>query len=121
MESAKFNKTKIVSTVGPASSDATTLKELVLAGVDVFRLNFSHGTHDGHKQVIEHIRAINAELNTHVSILQDLQGPKIRVEEVENNNVELAVGEVLKITSERSTFSSDSSCQDFSGLLLINV
>ena len=101
MESAKFNKTKIVSTVGPASSDAATLRELVLAGVDVFRLNFSHGSHEGHKQVIEHIRAINKELNTHVSILQDLQGPKIRVEEVENNNVELEVGEVLKITSER--------------------
>jgi pyruvate kinase len=101
MESAKFNKTKIVSTVGPASSDAAILRELVLAGVDVFRLNFSHGTHEVHKQTIEHIRAINAELNTHVSILQDLQGPKIRVEEVENNNVELAVGEALKITSER--------------------
>ncbi|MFW5761848.1 MAG: pyruvate kinase, partial [Cyclobacteriaceae bacterium] len=101
MESPQFNKTKIVATVGPASSDYQTLQELVIAGVNVFRLNFSHGSHEGHRQVIEHIRTINRELNSHVSILQDLQGPKIRVEDVENNNVKLSVGEILKISSER--------------------
>lgn len=101
MENPKYNKTKIVATVGPASSSKSILRELALSGVDVFRLNFSHGTHQQHQEVIERIRALNQELNTFVSVLQDLQGPKIRIEEVENNRVELKVGEILRITSEK--------------------
>jgi pyruvate kinase len=95
-----YNKTKIVATVGPASNSTEVLRQLIIAGVDVFRLNFSHGTHEVHKGVIEKIRALNKELGTHVAILQDLQGPKIRVEEVENNGVLLKAGEKLIITSE---------------------
>ncbi|MGK7393964.1 MAG: pyruvate kinase [Candidatus Cyclobacteriaceae bacterium M3_2C_046] len=101
MERPVFNKTKVVATVGPASSSKSLLRELVLAGVDLFRLNFSHSTHEQHQTVISHIREINDELKTYVSILQDLQGPKIRIEEVENNRIELKVGEIIKITSER--------------------
>jgi pyruvate kinase len=95
-----FNKTKIVATVGPASNTKEKLKQLVQAGVDVFRLNFSHGTHEGHEAVIKFIRELNEENNWHIAILQDLQGPKIRVEEVADG-VELIPGEKITITTER--------------------
>jgi pyruvate kinase len=96
-----FNKTKIVATVGPACNTREKLTELVKAGVDVFRLNFSHGSHEEHLKVIQHVRSINEELGTHVALLQDLQGPKIRTREVENNGVELVQGQELIITTER--------------------
>lgn len=94
-------KTKIVATVGPACNNKEKLWELIKAGVNVFRLNFSHGSHDVHRQVIQYIRELNAEHGTHISILQDLQGPKIRTNEVENNGVELVPGEKIIITSEK--------------------
>ncbi|MDZ7646351.1 MAG: pyruvate kinase [Cytophagales bacterium] len=59
------------------------LSALAIEGVDVFRLNFSHGTHDDHQKVIDFVREINEELGTHIALLQDLQGPKIRVNEME--------------------------------------
>ncbi|EMR03047.1 pyruvate kinase [Cesiribacter andamanensis] len=96
-----FNKTKIVATVGPACNSREKLKELALAGVDVFRLNFSHGSHEEHLQVVQYVRSINEELGTHIALLQDLQGPKIRTREVENNGVELKAGQELVITTER--------------------
>lgn len=94
-----FNKTKIVATVGPASNSKEVIKSLVLAGVDVFRLNFSHGTHAAHKAVIDLIHEVNDELDTHVGILADLQGPKIRLGEVENNSIELVAGKTINITT----------------------
>ena len=72
-----FQKTKIVATVGPAIDTYDQLKKLIQTGVDVFRLNFSHGDHDNHKRVIDTIHQLNEELGTYVSILADLQGPKI--------------------------------------------
>lgn len=95
-----FNKTKIVATVGPACNSKEMLTELVRAGVDVFRLNFSHGTHEDHKKVIDFIREINEELHTNISILQDLQGPKIRTNEVENGEIFVEPGQKLTITCE---------------------
>ena len=95
-----FNKTKIVATVGPASNSKEMLIELVRAGVGVFRLNFSHGTHEGHMKVIQAIREINEEMDTHVCILQDLQGPKIRTNKVENDEIFVEPGQSLVITSE---------------------
>ncbi|MEO6873105.1 MAG: pyruvate kinase, partial [Chthoniobacterales bacterium] len=71
--------TKIVVTLGPASSSPEVIRQLVQAGMDVARLNFSHGTHEDHKRNIATLRAISRELDTPVTILQDLQGPKIRV------------------------------------------
>ena len=71
-------RTKIVATIGPASRDATMLRSLVLAGLDVVRLNFSHGTHDEHAATIRNVRAIAAELKRPLAILQDLPGPKVR-------------------------------------------
>ena len=93
-------KTKIVATIGPASSKKETLTQMINEGVNVARINFSHGTHEDAKQVIDLVREINAELGTHVAILADLQGPKIRIGEVENNGVLLEDGSELIITTE---------------------
>lgn len=94
------NKTKIIATVGPACESKKKLMELIEAGVDIFRLNFSHGTHEEHQKVVNAIREINKEHNLSISILQDLQGPKIRVGEVENNGVLLEVGKKIEISTE---------------------
>lgn len=72
-------QTKIVATLGPSSSDPTVIRELILSGVNVCRLNFSHGDHASHQRLIENIRAISEKLQLPVAILQDLCGPKIRV------------------------------------------
>ncbi|MFN3405718.1 MAG: pyruvate kinase [Cytophagaceae bacterium] len=93
-------KTKILATVGPACNTKEKLWELVKAGANVFRLNFSHGSHEEHLKVINYIRELNKEHNANIAILQDLQGPKIRTNEVENNGVELVVGEKIIITKE---------------------
>jgi pyruvate kinase len=92
-------KTKIIATVGPACNTYEKLIGLVHAGVDVFRLNFSHGTHEQHAEVIHHIRRINEEYPFNIAILADLQGPKLRIGEVENNGVELVAGDVVTFTS----------------------
>jgi len=88
-------KTKIVATVGPASESKESLIQLAKAGVNVFRLNFSHGTHEDHLQRLMTIREISKELDLNLSILQDLQGPKIRTQLVENNGVVLEAGKQL--------------------------
>ncbi len=95
-----FNKTKILATIGPASNNYETIKSLAAAGANVFRLNFSHGTHDIHKDVVKIIRQINKEQGINLGILQDLQGPKIRVGEVENNGVEIKQGDKITITND---------------------
>ncbi len=100
MDQPYFNKTKIVATVGPACNSKEMLTELIKAGVNVFRLNFSHGSHEVHKKVIGYIREINEEMDTNVSILQDLQGPKIRTNEVENGEIQVEAGQNLTITCE---------------------
>ncbi len=93
--------TKIVATVGPACRKPEQLLELVRAGVDVFRLNFSHGTHEDHLQTIQNITAINEKYNTHISILADLQGPKLRVGLIENDAMPIAKGDILTFTNEK--------------------
>lgn len=95
-------KTKIIATVGPACNTKEKLWELVKAGANIFRLNFSHGSHDQHLQVVQYIRELNKEHNANIAILQDLQGPKIRTNEVENNGVELKEG--AKITIANGNF-----------------
>ncbi len=82
-EKVSYNKTKIVATVGPASNSKDMLRNLIKEGVDVFRLNFSHGTHEDHAKVVKNVRELNAEMGTHVCLLQDLQGPKIRVQDMQ--------------------------------------
>ncbi len=95
------NKTKVVATLGPASNSKEKILELITAGVDVFRLNFSHGTHEDHQKVIDIIKELRAQFSFNIGILQDLQGPKIRTREVENNGVEIVKGQQLIITTER--------------------
>ena len=74
-------RTRIVCTIGPASDDPATLRAMLEAGMDVARLNFSHGDHAEHARRIERLRTVAAELDRPLAILQDLQGPKIRIED----------------------------------------
>ena len=94
-----FNRTKILATIGPATASYEMLKAIIEEGVDVCRLNFSHGSYDDHKKVIDHIRKLNEDLNSFVSILLDLQGPKLRVGDMENGKVELKTGSVITVTT----------------------
>jgi pyruvate kinase len=96
-----FHRTKIVATVGPACDTFDKLLALVKAGVNVFRLNFSHGSHEDKKQIIEHIRSINSTEPYNIAILGDLQGPKLRVGEIENNALTVVPGDVLTFTNEK--------------------
>lgn len=101
MEFSRFQKTKILATVGPASSDYNTLLELARAGVDAFRFNFSHGTHEEHQRVCDYIRYINRKYKTNICMLADLQGPKLRIGKMENDGIDIAPGDVLTFTSEK--------------------
>jgi pyruvate kinase len=94
-----LHRTKIIATVGPACNTYEKLLTLVNEGVNVFRLNFSHGTHEGHFAVIEHIRKINEEAPRNIAILADLQGPKLRVGELEGGALELAMGDEFLFTN----------------------
>jgi len=93
-------KTKIVATIGPASASRAVLRELMLSGMDVARLNFSHGSYEFYRQVITDIRDLNAELGINTAILADLQGPKLRVGEMENGAIDVPDGSELVITNE---------------------
>lgn len=93
--------TKIVATVGPASSSYDMLLELVRVGVDVFRLNFSHGSHEDHQKVIDNITRINERYGLHIGILADLQGPKLRVGKIENDGLPLKEGDVVTFVNEK--------------------
>lgn len=95
------HRTKIVATVGPACDTYDKLLDLVKAGVNVFRLNFSHGSHEDKAQIIEHIRNINKTEPYNISILGDLQGPKLRVGEIENNALPVVAGDILTFTNEK--------------------
>jgi pyruvate kinase len=93
-------KTKILATIGPASSSKEALLDLVKAGVNVFRLNFSHGAHTQHQEVIDNILEINEKYHVHVGILADLQGPKLRIGKIENNALDINPGDILTFVNE---------------------
>ena len=95
------HRTKIVATVGPACDTYDKLLELVKAGVNVFRLNFSHGAHEDKKRIIDSIRKISATEPYNIAILGDLQGPKLRVGEIENNALLVKEGDILTFTNEK--------------------
>ena len=92
---------KIVATLGPASADRATIEALVRAGADVFRLNFSHGTHADHKQRLDLIRSIEADLDRPIGVLLDLQGPKLRVGTFANGQVKLIEGAPFRLDLDR--------------------
>lgn len=92
-------RAKIVATIGPATEDEHMIERLILAGMNIARLNFSHGTQEGHAQVYERIRRVSERLGRPVTILQDLQGPKIRTGSLKNGQVELIPNQPLTITT----------------------
>lgn len=93
------SRTKIIATMGPACADKKILKEMILEGVDVCRLNFSHGSYEQHDKTISTIREINKELGLDIAILADLQGPKLRIGDVEGGKVKLEEGALIKFVS----------------------
>lgn len=98
--SISMKRTKIVATLGPASSSKEVLRQMFIEGLNVCRLNFSHGLHSEHAELIKIIRELNEETGLNVAILADLQGPKIRTGNMENNGVELINGSEVKIITE---------------------
>src|SRR2546423_10675506 len=88
----RMRSAKIVATIGPASSGSERLRALFDAGVDVFRLNFSHGTHDEHRARFEEIRAVEAEVGRPIGILADLQGPKLRLRQFARGTTQRPAG-----------------------------
>ncbi|HRF40630.1 MAG TPA: pyruvate kinase, partial [Saprospiraceae bacterium] len=100
MRNVEHRSTKIVATVGPASNSPEMLLALVQAGVDTFRLNFSHGDHQGHEQTINRICDINEKLGTHIGILADLQGPKLRVGKMAGEGLDLKEDDVVTFVNE---------------------
>jgi len=98
----KLNKTKIVATIGPASNSRAMLKKLMVAGVDVFRVNFSHASYKEIKACVDHVRSLSESLNIHASILGDLQGPKIRLGLIKNGCV-VKKGDLIKISTDEKT------------------
>lgn len=113
-----FKRTKIVATVGPASETKDQLLALARAGVNVFRLNFSHGTHEDHLMRLTRIREINEENNLNLCILQDLQGPKIRIGAVEDpkNGVPILPGNRLVFTNEEIVGTSERVSTPYKGM-----
>ena len=92
---------KIVATLGPASADRATIEALIHAGADVFRLNFSHGTHADHKARLDTIRAVETDLGRPIGVLLDLQGPKLRVGTFANGPVNLVEGAAFRLDLNR--------------------
>lgn len=107
MELHKFQKTKILATVGPASNSYNALLDLVKAGADAFRLNFSHGSHEDHLKVFDAIQHINKKYNTNISVVADLQGPKLRVGEMQDGKIPLQKGDILTFVNEKCIGTKD--------------
>lgn len=93
-------RVKIVATIGPSTSSPESLENAIRSGMNVARLNFSHGSHEDHLQVIKAVRRLSKELKAPVTLLQDLQGPKIRVGKFENDKIDLIPGEEVVISPE---------------------
>ena len=89
--------TKIVATLGPASSSEEVLTQLILEGLNVARINFSHGAHEVHGETIDTVRRIDGELGTYTAVLADLQGPKLRVGEIAGGEMALVEGGTLTV------------------------
>ncbi len=101
MDCSIYTKTKIIATIGPSSSSKKVLEDMIQAGVNVCRINFSHGSYEDHAKVIENVRELNKKLGTHIAILADVQGPKLRVGEMKDGSVELKAGKEIRITTEK--------------------
>ncbi|MGP1613965.1 MAG: pyruvate kinase, partial [Pollutimonas bauzanensis] len=92
-------RTKIVATLGPASSSPEKIEQLILAGMDVARLNFSHGEAEDHRQRVQLVRSLAEKHGKYVAIMGDLQGPKIRIARFRNTRVTLAAGQPFTLSN----------------------
>ena len=101
------NRTKIVCTIGPASQSRETINRMIAGGADVFRLNFSHGTHEQHEKVIRIIRDLSRELSRPYAILGDLSGPKLRLGDIEGGEAQIHEGRAITLTSEAGATGQD--------------
>jgi pyruvate kinase len=101
------SRTKVVATIGPASRSPKVLRQLIDIGVNVFRLNFSHGTHEEHSAVLADIRMLSREMGRHVAVLQDLCGPKMRLGPIPGDVVDCALGDEFTLVTERSSESAN--------------
>jgi pyruvate kinase len=106
-------RAKIVGTIGPACEDEATLRSLIEAGLNVARLNFSHGTHEDHAQIYARIRRLSKELGQPITIMQDLQGPKIRTGEIRNGQALIKSGQKLNLTVNPVIGDADTVSVDF--------
>lgn len=95
-----MRKTKIICTIGPASSNENTLRQLMLSGMNVARLNFSHGSHAEHLEVVNRIKKVREDLGLSVGLLMDTKGPEIRTHKFENDRIDLVTGEEVRIVQE---------------------
>src|SRR3990170_4609521 len=116
-----MRRTKIVCTIGPASRSREVIAGLIQAGMNVARLNFSHGSHEEHGQVVDLVRQVAGELGARVAILQDLQGPKIRIGALAVGAVHLRRGEEVTPTEVRCTVARGGLISGRSGLNLPGV
>ena len=111
-----MRKTKIVCTIGPACANENTLREMCLAGMNVARLNFSHGTHEEHKKTIEMIKKVRAELSLPIAILLDTKGPEYRIGTFENGRITLKEGDSFSFTTENIVGDSTRVSVSYKGL-----
>ena len=107
MYSYQDSLTKIIATIGPACSNKETLRKMIMEGLDVCRLNFSHGAYKDHEKVINIIKELNEEIGANIAILVDLQGPKLRIGEVENNQLVLKEGDIIRFVTEKCVGTAD--------------
>ena len=111
-----MRKTKIVCTLGPACETKEKLKELMTAGMDVARFNFSHGTQQQQKQRLELVREASAELGLPVATLLDTKGPEIRLRDIEGGKAELKAGQIFTLTTEEILGNSERAAISYKGL-----
>jgi pyruvate kinase len=101
-----YRKTKIIATIGPASRSPERVREIIAAGANVFRLNFSHGSEEEHTDVLRTIRAVSSEMKIPVAVLQDLSGPKIRISPIEGDYVHISDDATLELRASRRELST---------------
>jgi pyruvate kinase len=111
-----LHKTKIVCTLGPASEDPKILEKMLLAGMDVARLNFSHGDFAWHQKMIEAVRSTSRKVGKRVAIMADLPGPKIRIGQLADESVKIVSGSILTLTTEEVSGNPETISVNFSGL-----
>ena len=108
----KLKRTKIVGTIGPSSLSKNLIRKMILAGLNVCRINFSHSNHENALKIISIVNELNIELNSHVAIMGDLQGPKLRIGQVEENNM-LAKGDIVKVIYSTKESSKHTICVNY--------